>query len=255
MPKLSAQLYTVRDFLQTPEDIRNSLQKIRAIGYRAVEISSLQAVTSAAAKSMLDDAGLAVSGIHHEFNELTTDLETALERTRAFHTRHLLLSMMPETYAEQGQSGYQQFIEEIIPISEQVHQAGFTLSYHNHNYEFTRFDGRTGLDWILEATAAHHFGVQLDTYWIQMGGGNPVEWIRKVKDRMPAIHCKDFAVAMWTPTFAAVGQGNLNWNEIIPACYDAGVEWFVVEQDECPGDPFRSLEQSYAFLKRFGELS
>lgn len=252
MPAISVQLYTVRNFLQTPEDVAESLKKIRAIGYRFVEVSSLEHVPAPEIKSMLDDAGLQVSAIHFDFEPLLTNLEICLEQCRILGTKNIILVMMPEAYAQQGRAGFQRFIDEAIPLCEKIHAAGLTISYHNHNYEFTRFDGRPALEWIFEATASHHLGVEIDTHWIQMGGGDPVAWIRKVAGRMNSVHLKDFTVDMWTPIFAEVGQGSLNWNEIIPACHETGVEWFVVEQDECRRDPFESLKLSYEFLKTFG---
>jgi sugar phosphate isomerase/epimerase len=252
MPALSAQLYTVRNFLQSPADVASSLKKIRAIGYRFVEISSLEHIPAPEIKSMLDNADLQISAIHFDFEPLLANLETCLEQCRVLGTKNIILCMMPESYAQQGREGFQRFINEAIPLCESVHAAGFTISYHNHNYEFTRFDGRPALEWIFEATASHHLGAEIDTHWIQMGGGDPVAWIRKMKGRMPAVHFKDFSVDMWTPIFAEVGQGNLNWNEIIPAAIEAGVEWCVVEQDECRRDPFESLKLSYEFLKTFG---
>jgi sugar phosphate isomerase/epimerase len=252
MPAISVQLYTVRNFLQTPADVAESLKKIRAIGYRFVEVSSLDHIPTAEIKSMLDDAGLQVSAVHFDLEPLLANLEACLEQSRVLDTQNIILSMMPEAYAQQGRAGFQRFIDEAIPLCEKIHAAGFTVSYHNHNYEFTRFDGRPALEWIFEAAAAHHLGAEIDTYWIQMGGGDPVAWIRKVTGRMNSVHLKDFTVDMWTPIFAEVGQGSLNWNEIIPACRETGVEWFVVEQDECRRDPFESLKLSYEFLKTFG---
>ncbi len=252
MPALSVQLYTVRNFLTTPEAIAASLKKIHAIGYRFVEISSLEHIPMTETKAMLDEAGLQVSAIHFDFEPLLANLDKCLEQCRVFDTKNIILSMMPEAYAQDGCAGFQRFIDQAILLCEKVHTAGFTISYHNHNYEFTRFDGRLALDWIFEATATHHLDMEIDTHWIQMGGGNPVAWIRKVTGRMNSVHLKDFAVEMWTPIFAEVGQGNLNWSEIIPACHETGVEFFVVEQDECRRDPFESLKLSYEFLKTFG---
>ncbi|MBK9207436.1 MAG: sugar phosphate isomerase/epimerase [Anaerolineales bacterium] len=220
MPAISVQLYTVRNFLQTPEDVAESLKKIRAIGYRFVEVSSLEHVPAPEIKSMLDDAGLQVSAIHFDFEPLLTNLEICLEQCRILGTKNIILVMMPQAYAQQGRAGFQRFIDEASPLCEKVRAAGFTISYHNHNYEFTRFDGRPALEWIFEATASHHLGVEIDTHWIQMGGGDPVAWIRKVAGRMNSVHLKDFTVDMWAPIFAEVGQGNLNWNEIIPACHE-----------------------------------
>jgi len=252
LPALSAQTYTVREYIQTDADFATSLAKIRAIGYQAVEISYPDIFTSADVRTILNDTGLVASGIHYDFAFLQNRLDDALECNHALDSQHLLLTMMPEAYAEQGVAGFQRFIDEIIPLAERVHAANFTLSYHNHNYEFTRLAAQTGLAWILDATAPHHLAAQLDTYWIQMGGGDPVKWIQRLAGRLPTIHLKDFAVEMWTPIFAEVGRGNLDWAAIIPACRAAGVEWFVVEQDECRRDPFESLRLSHEFLINLG---
>jgi len=250
MHALSAQLYTVRNFLQAPADIAASLKKIHAIGYRFVEISSLEHIPATETKAMLDEAGLQVSAVHFDLAPLLANLDECLTQCRIFDTKNIILSMMPEAYAQEGREGFQRFIDETIPLCEKVRTAGFNISYHNHNYEFTRFDGRPALEWIFDSIPC--LGAEIDTHWIQMGGSDPVAWIRKVAGRMNSVHLKDFTVEMWTPIFAEVGQGSLNWSEIIPACYEAGVEFFVVEQDECRRDPFESLKLSYEFLKTFG---
>jgi sugar phosphate isomerase/epimerase len=249
---VSAEIYTVQEFIRTPSDFARSLRKIRSIGYRAIEISDLGHIPTDTVKTILDDMDLVVSGCHYDLDQYLTRLDSIIDECRAWNCGHLLLTMIPESYALLGAGGYSRFIEEICPIGEKIHEAGLTLSYHNHNYEFARFDGRTGLDWILEETQTHHIGMQIDTYWVQMGGGDPIQWIRKSAGRMPAVHLKDFAVDMWTPIFAELGQGNLDWPGIIQACREADVAWYVVEQDSCRRDPFESLKISYEFLNTFG---
>ncbi|MBX3112432.1 MAG: hypothetical protein KF857_10525, partial [Fimbriimonadaceae bacterium] len=53
----------------------------------------------------------------------------------------------------------------------------------------------------------------------------------------------------WKVTYAPVGEGNLDWDTILPALVAAGTEWLLVELDECPRDPFDSLSSSLAFLR------
>jgi hypothetical protein len=81
------------------------------------------------------------------------------------------------------------------------------------------------------------------------GEGDPVAWCERLANRLPIIHRKDYRVdADGKVGFAEVGSGNLDWSRILPAAERAGCAWFCVEQDSCPGDPFDSLQQSYAFL-------
>lgn len=94
-------------------------------------------------------------------------------------------------------------------------------------------------------------GFELDLYWVQAGGGSPVEWIRKVDGRMQVVHLKDMAIVDSKQVFAEIGEGNMNYKEIIATCRNNGVEWFVVEQDVCRRDPFESLEISLNYLGGF----
>jgi sugar phosphate isomerase/epimerase len=129
---------------------------------------------------------------------------------------------------------------------------GLRLGYHNHNIEFVRDKGKLALEAIYEGTDPGLLLAELDTYWIQAGGGDPVQWIRRLKGRLPILHCKDYAMLDNGPRFAEVGSGNLDWDGILEAAEEAGVEWYVVEQDlPWPGrDIFESHAMSFDFLSR-----
>jgi len=131
-------------------------------------------------------------------------------------------------------------------------ERGLCLGYHNHSFELERFNGRTGLEILYEESDPRFLQSEIDTYWIQHGGGDPAAWIRKLAGRAPVVHLKDMAVIENKPTFAEVGEGNLNWPAILAACREAGTEWYVVEQDTCQGDPFDSLATSYRNLRAMG---
>jgi sugar phosphate isomerase/epimerase len=95
--------------------------------------------------------------------------------------------------------------------------------------------------------------MEIDTYWITHGGGDPVQWINRVAGRLPCVHLKDMAISTKREQFMAeVGEGNLNWPAILDACRKSGVKWYIVEQDVCYRDPFESLEISLKNLKQMG---
>ena len=97
---------------------------------------------------------------------------------------------------------------------------------------------------------------EIDTHWIQRGGGNPVSWIKRLNKRMDVIHLKDYGIEtpdvtkIWSysPVMEPVGDGSLEWGEIIPAAEQCGVKVFVVEHDANVLDPFDSFARSFAFL-------
>jgi sugar phosphate isomerase/epimerase len=49
--------------------------------------------------------------------------------------------------------------------------------------------------------------------------------------------------------FVENGQGNLDWRAIIAAAESSGCDWFIVEQNTCPGNPFENLEISFGYLR------
>ena len=60
------------------------------------------------------------------------------------------------------------------------------------------------------------------------------------------------AVVDGEPMMAEIGEGNLDWSDVLAACREAGTEVLVVEQDICRGDPFESLALSRRNLTALG---
>ena len=131
-------------------------------------------------------------------------------------------------------------------------EGGLTFSYHNHSFEFEKFSDKVGLEILRAESDPKYFNLEIDTYWVQHGGGDPTEWILKCKGRIPLLHLKDMANQGGQPVMAEVGEGNLNWPRIQDAAKEAGVEWYLVEQDICRRDPFESLAISFRNLKAMG---
>jgi sugar phosphate isomerase/epimerase len=257
--KLAAQLYTVREFTQSPGGLAESLKKIREIGYAAVQISAIGDIPDADVKKMADDAGLIVCATHVRPTEAPwTDLDAVIKQHELWGCKHVAVGIMPEEYRDGQEDSFKRFAEAASKVGEQLHNAGFTFSYHNHSFELVRFGKRSGLDIIYDESDPRFLKAEIDTYWIQHGGGDSVEWIEKVSGRMPIVHFKDMVVkvngtdARGEQLMAEVGEGNLYWPNILDACEDADVEWYTVEQDVCQRDPFESLKISYENLKAMG---
>ena len=250
-PMLAAQLYTVRKFTQTTEGLATSLRQVRAMGYTAVQISGIGPIPDAEVKSILDDAGLTVCITHVRAAWPWQNLDAIIAQHHLWKCRHVAVGSMPQEYRA-SEEGFRRFAAEANEIGKRLSQAGLTFSYHNHSFEFVHFGKRTGLDLIYEETDPRYVQAELDTYWIQHGGGDPAAWIRKMNQRMPVVHLKDMLILSGQQVMAEVGEGNLNWPAILQACREASVEWYAVEQDECQRDPFESLKISYDNLKAMG---
>ena len=97
---------------------------------------------------------------------------------------------------------------------------------------------------------ADEMGFTLDTFWVQAGGGDPAQWLEKLKGRVPCIHLKDFA---YGKKMAVIGEGNINFDRVFEKAESSGTEYLIVEQDDCYGeDPFDCLKRSYKYLHSLG---
>ena len=251
-PKLAAQLYTIREYTRTLEDFRTSMEKVRDIGYTAVQVSAIGPIPHEDVKAVVDDMGLTICITHIGFDRLQNDIEGVIEQHKLWDCPNVAVGSMPREYRDGGLAAFQRFAQEANEIGQALAEADLTFSYHNHSFEFVRFGERTGLDVIYEESDPRYLQAELDTYWVQHGGGDPIAWIRKMKDRMPVVHFKDMVIYEGEQTMAEIGEGNLNWPGILEACEYANVEWYAIEQDRCQGNPFDSLKISYDNLRAMG---
>lgn len=250
--KLAAQLYTLRDHLKTPEDFAASMRKVSEIGYRAVQISGIGPISDEIVKQVADSNGLTICNTHANFDLLRQDPDSVIAQHRLWECRHVAVGSMPNQYRE-DEAGYRRFVADAVAVGRRLADSGMSFSYHNHSFEFVRFGNRSGLEIIFEESDPRYLMAEIDTYWVQHGGDDPVAWIRCMKDRMPIVHFKDMSrEADSTPYMTEVGEGILDWPAIIEACRDIGVEWAAVEQDICRRDPFESLAISHRNLVNLG---
>jgi sugar phosphate isomerase/epimerase len=250
---LGAQLYTVREFCKTIPDIAATFKKITAIGYRAVQISGVGPVDPKELSAVLKDNGLTAACTHMPWKRFLDDLDNVIAEHKLWNCTHAAIGLLPREY--HSSEGIRLFLDQLPPVAGRLKAEGMDFSYHNHSGEFVRFDGSLMLDTLMQETSPDVLKMEIDTYWVQAGGGNPAKWIRKAAGRIPLLHLKDYAMALGEPhpRMAAIGEGNLDWPEILVAAKDAGVQWYLVEQDDCYGrDPIDCLAASYRNLRQMG---
>lgn len=244
--QLAAQLYTLRDFMQTPHDFQGSLEKVRKIGYEAVQISGVASLAEKDIVKMCSDLGLSIIATHEPGNDICDNTQKVIDHLKALGCRCTAYPW-PHVFSL-THTGAVLFAKKLNAAAEKMAAAGLELSYHNHDIEFARLDGEYLLDIIYREAPA--LKAELDVFWVAAGGNDPVEWIEKMAGRQTLIHLKEYGVAnKGGRQMRAVGDGNLKWDRIIPAAEKAGVKHFIVEQDDCNGKcPFDELERSFRFI-------
>ena len=251
-PIIAAQLFTLREFTQTPEGLKNTLQKVKEIGYNAVQVSAIGPIDPYFVKDTADNENLTICATHISFDRLKNDLSQVISQHKLWDCNYVGIGSMPEEY-KVDREGLVRFAKEASHYGRLLADHGLSLIYHNHNFEFKKYGDKTGMQILFYESDPSALQFEIDTYWVQAGGADPVEWIKKVKGRMDVVHFKDMALGDdCQPVMAEVGEGNLNWKDIILACQDIGAKWCAVEQDICQRDPFESLKISKNNLVTMG---
>ena len=249
--QVAAQLYTLRDHLKTADQVAKTLKQVKRIGYEAVQLSGIGPIETKEIKKMLDGEGLVCCATHENSQTILESPDAVAEKLSILGCKHTAYPY-PAGIDFSTPRSLKDFAKRLNEAGAKLRASGVTLSYHNHDIEFMRTRGTVILDFIYESTDPENIKAELDTHWVQAGGGSMTAWIRKLAGRMPLIHLKDFAVAEdRSRRFAEIGHGNMDWNEIITAAEGAGCDWFIVEQDSdwADNDPFKSLKMSFRYLK------
>jgi len=244
--QIAAQLYTCRDILKTPSDISKTLHRLREVGYTAVQVSGMGPIAEEELVKILEDEGLICCATHEPSVQILDAPQVVIERLKKLNCSFTAYPH-PKDVNFEDLDAINAWIQRLDASAVALAQAGLTLCYHNHHTEFRKVGGKTILSRIYDE--APHIQGEPDTYWVQYGGGDNVAWCERLQGRLPLIHLKDYRITEKNePTYCEIGAGNLDFSKIIPAAEKAGCQWFIIEQDECPGDPVDSLAQSFRYL-------
>jgi sugar phosphate isomerase/epimerase len=251
-PVVGAQLFTLRNFARTMPDVAQTLKKVREMGYTAVQISGFGPVDPKEVAAVVKDLGLNVAATHLGWPSFLNDLGGVIAQHQLWNCRHLAIGSLPKEYF--SLEGLKRFLDELKPVAKRLAAEGMDFSYHNHNHEFARFGAKTWIEQLYEQAPPEVLKAELDTYWVQAGGGDPADWVRRCAGREPLLHLKDMCI---TPEreqrFAPIGEGNLNWPAILAAAEKGGVKYLLVEQDQSyERDPFECLAISLRNLRTLG---
>jgi len=250
MAELGVQMFTLRRWTQDVEALRYALARVHEIGYRTIQASAFGPMAVEDVAQAVSEAGLTVGATHTPWTRLCSELDEVIREHRVLSCEHTAVGMIPkETYL--SLNGLDQFLVEVEPIVQRLNEAGISFSYHHHHHEFQHFDGQSWLSHLVERSDAIPLGIEIDTHWVVAGGADPAAWIRRVGHRMPLLHLKDFSLSESDERrFAALGQGNMNWDEILKAAGEQPIDYYFVEQDRCYGeDPFECLRTSFDFFQ------
>lgn len=238
-PPVSVQLYTLRD--RIVEDLPGTLVALAEIGFTVVEPHKFSNVPAMAAA--LKGAGLTAPSAHAQI--LGTGSEGLFEAAAQLGISTLI---QPRTELDSWESPdtIRALADGLNSVAVLAESYGITIGYHNHAFELECvFDGVPGLE-ILAQHLLDDVVLEVDTFWVEVGGVNAVELLGRLGSRAALLHMKDGPLTKDTHKQLPLGQGVLPIPEILSAAPHARA---VIELDAYEGDPLDAVAQSFHYLR------
>jgi len=268
-PTVSLQLYTVRDFAN--KDLPDTLAKVKAMGYDAVELAGTYGLETAAFKQQLDAAGLKAVSAHVPIQAFESDMAGTVAMYKALGCKvlgipHMSLEALP------GGQDFEHYRALIKKTAALCKEHDLVLAYHNHDFEFATLPcGTFVLDTLFNELPAEELQAQIDTGWVTVAGQDPASYVKKYSGRCPSVHLKDVVrvdnAGKTVELMGAenklesegkyedrpVGQGIQDMPAVTKAAVEAGAFILVVELDEAVGiTSLEAARESREYLKSLG---
>ncbi|GHU68965.1 sugar phosphate isomerase [Clostridia bacterium] len=234
---LGLQMYSVRDI--TKDDLAGALAKVKAIGYDNVEFAGFFGHCAKEVKAMLDETGLAVSGTHTGWSELTDNLDDTIAFHKGIGNTRLIVP-----YADLStKSKVDQIVDVLNAAQPKLAAAGISLGYHNHAHEFKpNEDGQIPFDELRNRTGIFF---EIDTYWAFVAGRDPLTLVRELAPRVPVVHIKDGSES---GDGKPLGMGVAPVSRVWKLARELGIE-LVVESETLTPSGLAEAEICYKYVE------
>jgi len=206
-------------------------------------------------RRLLSAHGLTCPSALHFASALKSDWEKRIAFAHELGIHFMGCAMLDDAYRT-SLEGYRQAADLFNRCGEQCQKAGIQFFYHDHNFEFTVFDGVVAYDELLRRTDPKLVHFEMDCFWVARAGRNPLEYLLGHPGRFPLLHIKDLKPGFAPTTapgernaFTEVGRGIIDWKRVFAAAMKGGLRHFFVEQDVCERPPLESIRISYDYLK------
>ncbi len=267
--KVGLQLFTFFGIID--EDVKGTLTKIAAIGYKEMESAfskkgGYYGMKPKEFKAMVEDLGMTWKS-HHVIGapfkmpagrkmpngpdgkpmvlpvmrNLRDNMQELVDEASAGGVEYLVCANTPTDTLDDLKLS----IETLNKTGEAAKKAGMQFCYHNHDMEFKEVEGKVPYDLLLSETDASNVKMELDLCWVTKAGKDPVELFKANPGRFPLWHVKDLDAARVGP--APVGSGVVDFKRIFENQKVAGMKHFFVEHD-APKDAFASIKSSYDYI-------
>lgn len=273
--KVGLQLYSVREDME--KDMEATLKKVKEIGYDYVEFAGYFGHTAEQVREWLDKYGLTCVSVHQGYEVFLENEQAEIDYLKTIGAKFCAVPWMGVD-KHKGSENFEQTVADFKKVGTALKNAGIQMLYHNHDFEFGRYEDKFLLDWLYESLPADLLQTEVDTCWVRYAGYDPAEYLCKYTGRSPVVHLKDFICKNFNAgavyalidnsgnddnkpkskdeagfEFRPVGHGVQDIPAILQASEEAGADIVIVEQDQSNDRPaMEAVKMSREYLKSLG---
>lgn len=247
LARIGLELYSVRDAMR--RDPERTLAAVRAIGYTDVELLWSHGNfgrTPQQVRATLDGEGLRAPSAHISPAVILVGWERSLETARMLGHEYLIVpSLTIDT--QRSLDDWREWADRFNAAGAVARRAGIWLAFHNEPEHMRPLDGRIPYEIFVDRTDPALVRHQLDVGNMAIGGGDPMRYLQRYRDRYWSFHLKDVVADHSRDT--ELGAGRLDFRSLLAAIPDVDRKPCYVEQEN-PSDPLASARRNFAFLEK-----
>lgn len=254
---IGIQLYTLKDIIL--KDVKGTLQQVANIGYKELELygygdGKVFNMPYVDFHKMVSDMGLSVVSGHYLTGQafpmmkgsLVNEWERAVEDAQKIGQKYMVIAWLhPDE--RKTLDDYKKVVELLNKANETCKQAGITLGYHNHEFEFVELEGQVPY-YLMAQEMDSSIALELDIYWSTFAEVDAVELFDKYSGRIHLWHVKDMDKVQRNLQ-TDVGSGAIDYKRVFEAAEKSGLKHFFLEQEYFTRPQIDAITSGYAHLK------
>jgi sugar phosphate isomerase/epimerase len=226
-------------------DPAGTIAAVAAAGFEEVEFAGFYGRTAGEMRELIDRNSLTSPAGHVSIDDLRARLPQLLVDADVLGWRWLIVPWIDQR--ERTAAGYHAIAADLNRAGKIAAGNGVRIGFHAEDYDFRPLaDGTIPYDILLRESDPSVVDMELDTYWIAKGGGDPLRYLSQYPGRFPLLHIKDITA---DGKMANAGDGIIDFPTIVAAARKAGAAHFIIENDE-PRDPMADVSAGLRYLKQ-----
>ena len=239
-----------------PNGVAETLDTIQSMGFTEIEGGGAN-MDAKAYKKLCDERGLSIPSMGAGYKQIVESTQEVIDRAKIYGAKYIMCAWIPHETGNFNFEDARKAVKDFNAVGKMLSENGLTLSYHAHGYEFRKHNGGTLLDYLMEHTNPEYVSFEMDIFWIQFGGGDPVKLLEKYGDRWKLMHVKDMKhgikkdlTGLTDPEHdVTLGTGQVDIEGVMRMAKKVGIKHYFIEDESS-----RILEQIPQSIKYLRSL-